>query len=593
MKKKKIAILVVFIVFSTPYLIAGQETEMPICFSINLLSPNDDIFRNQFSILIQETLPLIGIGVDIHESTTLDKIAPRTWFYPLIDYDYIPTYAQGGFDAFFAGYSWDLDWDPGSRYSSGCMCSGENYYQYVNPQFDSMLTQYLNEPDQPTRIGYLHWLDFFLYEDLPAICIVYPKSLIAVKDGLTRIDGLLLSLSEFRAEFWDDPTDNIIKFGIPEIMSETNTFAKTSFYNNRWMTAVYGSLFKREPPYHNWEPVIAADYDLSSDGKNYTIYLDTNAKFSDGSPVLAEDIKYTYKLHMTPLVSSSEYSYLSNHFESNNSIEVVNSHTLNFNLTSSFAFSKNLFSLGIIDKSDVEPAISTYGYSIFNEEPLAGNVQDVLVKSCGPFMIENYTFTNVKLVPNPYWNNLTASGGLQPKLTELSFIHYQEKDDAVSALNSGEIDIFDPDFGAFPFPANGVFDITEIVVSSLETQEIGFNMKHPIFGTGELTPVGTPDAANYIRKAISHSIPRDQIVDEIYEGLACPGASLMPHGFYYVWDNLEPYSYDLDLAVEYMEDAGFEKFWNGTVSYPTSGFTISVILFTLIGLTYLVFTKRR
>jgi peptide/nickel transport system substrate-binding protein len=120
------------------------------------------------------------------------------------------------------------------------------------------------------------------------------------------------------------------------------------------MAAVYGSLFKREPLYHNWEPVIAADYDLSSDGKNYTIYLDTNAKFSDGSPVLAEDIKYTYELHMTPLVSSSEYSYLSSHFESNNSIEVVNSHTLNFNLTSSFAFSKNLFSLGIIDKSDVE-----------------------------------------------------------------------------------------------------------------------------------------------------------------------------------------------------------------------------------------------
>ncbi|MCG3259883.1 MAG: hypothetical protein H7644_09065, partial [Candidatus Heimdallarchaeota archaeon] len=118
-------------------------------------------------------------------------------------------------------------------------------------------------------------------------------------------------------------------------------------------------------------------------------------------------------------------------------------------------------------------------------------------------------------------------------------------------------------------------------------------MKHPIFGTGELTPVGTPDAANYIRKAISHSIPRDQIVDEIYEGLACPGASLMPHGFYYVWDNLEPYSYDLDLAIEYMSDAGFEEIWTGTDPTPTSGFFISVMLFVLIGLAYLCFKGRR
>jgi len=594
MKKKKIAILVVFIVFSTPFLISGQETEVEEYFKISLLSPNNNAARNQFSLLIQDQLPKIGIGIDIHESTTWGNIKPRTWMYPLIIYDYIPTYAQGGYDGLFLGYSWDLDWYPDGLYTTGCMSSQQNYYQYVNPSFDAKMTQYLNEQDGPTRRNYLQELAAMLHDDLPAICIVYPRSLFAVSSGLTGFDGLLLYLSKFRAEYWDDLVDHIIKHAIPEMMIETNTFAKTSFFKNRWMAAVYGSLFKRGQEHHNWEPVIAADYDLSSDGKNHTIYLDTNAKFSDGSPVLAEDVKYTYELHMTPLVKSSKYRYLSTHLASNNSIEIVNSHTLNFNLSSSFAFSMNLLSLGIIDKSDVEPTISSYGYSIFDEEPLTGNVQDVLVKSCGPFMLENYTSNGVKLIPNSYWSDLNASDGFQPHLNELSFVYYDEKDKAISALFSGEIDIFDPDFGIFPPASFDQFAISRVLIHSLSHQELGLNMKHPVFGTGELTPVGTPEAAKAVRKAISHAIPRDQIVDEIYEGVASPGASIIHNIFLGLFEGLEPYAYDLDLAVEYMEDAGFTECGLGCTPYTpyTTGYTLSLILLSVMGLSCCLIIRK-
>ncbi len=84
-------------------------------------------------------------------------------------------------------------------------------------------------------------------------------------------------------------------------------------------------------------------------------------------------------------------------------------------------------------------------------------------------------------------------------------------------------------------------------------------MKHPIMGTGELTPFGTTEAAKNIRKAISHAIPRQQIVDEILECLGAPGITPIPDSCIGFDSSLKPYKYDLDLAKDYIEKAGFSR----------------------------------
>lgn len=591
MKKRKMVLFTIFFLIFTPYLVAGQETELPIVFSINLLSPNDNAERKQYSLLMQHQLPKIGIGVYLHESTTWGNIADRSWSYPFIDYDYIPTYAEGGYDALFVKWSWDLEWDPTGVFDCSylsCHLYGDDFYQYCNPSYNAKLAQYLTELDPLQRTAYSHEMQAMLYEDLPAISIVYPKSLAASKAGLVGIDYLLLSLAKHRSEKWDDPSDHIIKTAVPETMNAFNDFNERTIIDRKWLTSVYGSLFQRGQIHHEWEPIIALNYSLSTDGKNYTIAIDQNAMFSDGSPLLAEDIKYTYNLHMTPAVNSVNYGYLNRWLASNDSIEIIDSHTLNFNLSSTYAFSMNLFSIGILDKSNVELAISTYGYSIFEEEPLTGDVQDTLVTSCGPFMLENYSSTNVKLIQNPYWNNLNSSQGSQPYLDELSFIYYKGKDSTLADLISNIIDLIDPELGITPITDFWGYDIEGYLVQKLENQELAVNMKHPVFGTGELTPVGTPAAAKYIRKAISHAIPRNVIVDQIYEGLASPGVSPIPKVCIGFDDSLEPYAYDLDLAREYIEEAGYVP----CCTTSTTGSTITVMLFALIGLTYLVFKKR-
>ena len=600
MTKNKLTFLIVFILICTPFLVMGQETEIKESFRINLLSPNDERARNQFSLLIQHTLPKMGIGVSIHESTTWDNIGPRVWYYIMSgpkDYDYIPTYAQGGYDALFVKWSWDLDWDPIGVFDCtyiSCLLHGDSFYQYVNPTYSSKLIQYLTEQDPVQRTIYSHELQAMLYEDLPAISIVYPRLLYGFKDSVIGIDYFLLSSSKYRAENWDDPEDNIINYALPETAKAPNVFGSTSFIDDQWMTAVYSSLFQRSQFSHEWEPVIASNYSLSSDGRNYTVHLDPNAKFSDGSPLLAEDVKYTYNLHMTPAVNSEHYSYFSRWLASNDSIEILDSQTLNFNLSKFSVFSRKLLSYGIVDKSSVEPAISTYGYSIFDETPLTGNVQDVLVKSSGPFMLENFSSSEVKLVPNPYWNELNCSGGNDPILNELNFQYISSKDEAFSYLIAGTVDILDSNFRIFPTATFEDFSgIRGEFVKVLQYQELALNLQHPIFGTGELTPVGTPAAAKAIRKAISHAIPRQIIVDQIYEGMAAQGVIPMPDGCIGFDQSLEPFAYDLDLAIEYMEDAGYEVLVTCCPPDPTSGFTIIVWFFALIGLASSISIRRR
>ncbi|MCG3225203.1 MAG: hypothetical protein H7647_12100, partial [Candidatus Heimdallarchaeota archaeon] len=149
MKNKALLGLTLIVLFSmSTYLAQAQETEIQIAFSVNLLSPNTSAARNQWSLLMEQQLPKIGIGISFHESTGWGNIAPRTWSYPLLDFDYIPTYEEGGYDIFFVGWNWGLDWNPTGLYDTASLIpNGDNFYQYINPTYDSTLDDYLHEFD--------------------------------------------------------------------------------------------------------------------------------------------------------------------------------------------------------------------------------------------------------------------------------------------------------------------------------------------------------------------------------------------------------------------------------------------------------------
>ncbi|MCG3259356.1 MAG: hypothetical protein H7644_06400, partial [Candidatus Heimdallarchaeota archaeon] len=127
-------------------------------------------------------------------------------------------------------------------------------------------------------------------------------------------------------------------------------------------------------------------------------------------------------------------------------------------------------------------------------------------------------------------------------------------------------------------------------------QEIAINLRHPIIGTGELTPNGNAEAAKYIRKAISHAIPRQVIVDVICNGLGSLGISPIPPVCVGFNNAMQPYEYNLTLAREYMEMAGYELTEIVETTETPTGTTATnfIILFIMIiGLTTIIRIRKR
>ena len=85
-------------------------------------------------------------------------------------------------------------------------------------------------------------------------------------------------------------------------------------------------------------------------------------------------------------------------------------------------------------------------------------------------------------------------------------------------------------------------------------QELSLNHLHPYFGTGTLLSVeNKTEGAKYVRKAISHLIDRDEIVNIDNREMGWPGATIMDG---WVFDRA-PRAYSVDISMEYMMDAGF------------------------------------
>jgi len=599
MNKKVIlglCIIALFAISTTVGTTLAQKTKIQTAFSINILSPNTSPARNQWSLLMEQTLPKIGVGVLFHESTGWGNIGPRTWSYPLLDYDYIPTYAEGGYDMFFVGWSWGLDPTDlqGLYETSAIIPAGSNHYQYSNPAYDAVLEDFLAAVDSVERNNLLSDIQEILYDDLPAVAIVYPRSLFGFKTGITGVDNLLIASSNHRAENWDDPDDHILKYGIPADLREYNPFVVESFYDIQWMQCVFGSVVQRAQVSHEWEPHIATDVvisDIIDEKINVTVTLDPNAKFSDGNALLPEDIKYTFELLMSPVIGSNQYGTLTYWFPTNDSIEIVGGSGGNvaggqvrFKYDGVFNFPLSVLQQYIIDKSEVEAKIATFGYDIFNEVPGTGDVGWSLVKSCGPFMIQDYDSVNsvVHMVPNPHWHGTT------PSLTDLYLTFIMGKDSAIAELKTGSIDIMDAQYFPVLSDFEGETGIEGVLVKDPAHQEMSFNMKHPVLGTGELTPLGTPEAAKYIRKAFSYACPRQIIVDQILQGLGAPATTAIPDSVVGYDDSLEPYPYDLDLAIAMIEAAGY------TVKVPITEETgiAGLVFLTFLGLAALEAIRR-
>ena len=298
-----------------------------------------------------------------------------------------------------------------------------------------------------------------------------------------------------------------------------------------------------------YQPMLA-DTIETEDHTTFTVKLNEQAKWSDGTAITADDVIFTLELMTNPIVASNyaymfgivegldDYGYLPEGAASITGVTKVNEHTVQIktkNPTTLTIFQDTIGRyLLTLPKSQLEGiAVDQVNTSDFIQQP------DV---TSGPFKLSGFDRNSyVEMVPNAdYFKGA-------PKLDQLNFKVLQGT--ALSAqLKSGEVDMNIPSAGVIP-----VSDYE--LVQGLDTLE---------------TAYGQPLATQYIyinenvvpdkkqRQAISYAINRELIVNNLLKG-----AGEVTDGFFtsispYKNDAVKPVSYDPELAKTLLAESGWD-----------------------------------
>ena len=172
-------------------------------FNITVLSPNTNPARNEWSDAYAKELPKLGIAVTQHISTGWAEIIPRTFGSNVEP----QSYADGGYDVFFVGSSWNLDWNPSGLFEAKGSCTTGDCSNFYNFDLGENMTQmaehvksYLTELDFDARQEKVAVIQHDIAYYLPTIGILYPQSHWSWTDDVFGVDPLLISTA---AQEWN------------------------------------------------------------------------------------------------------------------------------------------------------------------------------------------------------------------------------------------------------------------------------------------------------------------------------------------------------------------------------------------------------
>ena len=577
-KNKKIQLVILLTIFIIPVLTETKfnQAENPDpYFSISVLAPNT--YGYTYATLMVEQLPKIGIAVDIYDYTGWYQISERTWDYPG-PYP-IPSYSEGGFDILCLGFSYGLDVDLTELFHSVNITPNKwNFYQYDRPEMDWALGNYSQAFVLADRIQYAHDIQALLYEDVPQATISYPQEVFPHDPNMVASSWtpLLWATSYEDIANWEIPGQTEFWYATPADFVDFHPMQTGSVFDAQWTSQIYGGLLERTPvaPYNNAYGVYACTSFSSANGINSSVEIDPNLVFADGAKCNATDVKYSYDLLINPDFGQPDYNFFSQYID-DKTIEIISEYEVKANFLQAYVFQDSNLGIDILPyhiwkdvlPEDQESQAVTWA---------TNNTLDSNLMGIGPYYLHDYDGTNdiIHLKANPYW----ADWGdhTTQKFTDVYFDFYSNKWGALSALAAGVVDMVDSQFSTQLLEVPGTADYTLVTVP--EYKEMAFNCKHPYLGTGELCPISDPDSGKYIRQAISHLVPRDVIISEIYNGIGSPGVTAYPEGAIGFDESLKPYEYNISLALAHMKLAGFDVNWSNVGSSVNVGLGLETIL---------------
>ena len=307
------------------------------------------------------------------------------------------------------------------------------------------------------------------------------------------------------------------------------------------------------------EPGLATKWTTSPDGKTWTFTVRSGVKFSDGVPLTAADVAYTFNRVLHGQVEKASWiSYL----KGVTSVTAPDDTTVVLKLKKPSA-TLPLLPIPIVPehvwKDVTEKQVKSYSAEPSGGKPVVGS---------GPFRLVQGTAdgSTFKFEANPdYW-------GGTPHIDNVVFQFYKNDDSAVQALIKGEIDFVE---GITPLEVKslqGKAGITAHNGNSPGFDEIAFNSGSVDTKTGK--PIGNPNPAVLdpkFRHALGYALDLPTLIKKVYQGAGLPGTTIIPPAYKeYHWEPPadQKLTYDPAKAAQLLDAAGYKKGADGLRTLP-------------------------
>jgi peptide/nickel transport system substrate-binding protein len=280
------------------------------------------------------------------------------------------------------------------------------------------------------------------------------------------------------------------------------------------------------------KPLLAESYEISKDALQITMRIRSDVHFSDGHPITADDITFSYKTIMDPNVDAAQ---LRNYYNNLKEVVKIDGRTVKF------IFDKPYFkSLEIV--GDI-PILPEHLYK-FTDASQFNNRRSNPVGS-GPYVFERWDMgREIVLTRNEnYW-------GAKPHIKKIVFRIITNEVAELQALRSHETDFMRPRSEQYAgVSADGQFVKEFKCLSFWIPQEgytyIGWNQDLSFFKERK------------VRLAMTHLVDREEINKHLLKGLG----RIVTGPFYILgpqYDpNIQPWPYDPNKARQLLDEAGW------------------------------------
>jgi peptide/nickel transport system substrate-binding protein len=306
------------------------------------------------------------------------------------------------------------------------------------------------------------------------------------------------------------------------------------------------------------EPALAKSWKISPDGLAYTLVLRQGIKFSDGQPLDADDVLFTFRVYLDENVHAPQRDLL---IVGGKPVVVrkVDAHTVVFQLAKTYGVGERLFDglailpRHLLEKPYQEGKLGQIGSLTAAADQWAG---------LGPFRLKEYVAgQRLVLERNPYYWKSDAKGHRLPYVDELVFLFVPNADAQVLKFQSGETDTISQ-LGAENFSLLSKQQRGYKMVDAgpgLEYNFLFFNLSD----AGEKTSPEMQRKQKWFREvkfrqAVSAAVDREAIVRLVYQGRGAALWGLVAPGNRR-WGNekLARPARSLERARALLKDAGF------------------------------------